>query len=127
VTLIVETRLAGYSFECLEYLTSHIEILVLDSIEDQALRCLRDDATFPEMELPGLKQINVIGDDLPQGYILECFSAICNSKLPRISLHMKQGEALNLVKLVRHPIFRIIHTIDIATGEAANHSVLKTT
>jgi hypothetical protein len=129
VTLVVEDELDDYFFRPSYTHTNHIETLVLKNIYvenehgEDCVPDLRSWPEFPEMGLPGLKRIEVIGDELPLEYILSCFSAICNSKLPSISLWMTCCETMDLVKLVGHPIFRSIHTIDIATSEATNYLV----
>lgn len=136
VTLVVVAQLEGFSFDSLTYLTSHIETLVLANIyvpltddEDGVPDDLRDRPFFPSMELPGLKQVKVVGGDLPKEYILECFSAICNYRLPSFSLHLRRDQTLDIVRFVRHPIFRDIHTfdvdidIDVPTCEYVNYWV----
>jgi hypothetical protein len=129
VTLVVEDLLDNYSFKSLASLTSHIETLVLDNFYvfrgDEAFipHNLREDPFFPKMKLPGLNEVKIIGHDLPSEYIFECFSAICNRKLPSISLYLTCRDNIRLEKLVNHPICRSIHTMDIASGESGNYSV----
>ena len=129
VTLIVEDLLDDYSFTSFASLTSHIETLVLDNFyifrdgKAITLRGLRHVPFIPKMKLPGLKEIEIIGHDLPSKYIWACFSAICNSKLPRISLYMTPHHAITLSYLVNHPISRRIHTLDIPSCESVNYSV----
>ena len=130
VTLTVEAKLDLYSFTSLESLTGHIETLVLDNIYDphnaHDKRCVPPELLhqpfFPKMELPGLKKIKVYGYHLPEKYIFECFSAICNSKLSSISLYMTHGKSIRLEKLVDHPISQNIHTLEIGNGESVNDS-----
>jgi hypothetical protein len=129
VTLVVESDLDGYHFETLETL-SHVKTLVLGNIyveNDKGRYCVPDelrwDPSFPRLELPGLKKIKVVGDDLPSNYILTCLNEIYNSKLPSISLWMAKGETIDLVALVSLPIFRRIYKITIATGEPAIYFV----
>jgi hypothetical protein len=129
VTLVVGDLLDDYSFKSLASLTSHIETLVLDNFyvfrDDETFipHNLWEDPFFPEMKLPGLKEIKIIGRDLPSEYIFECFSAICNPKLPSISLYLTYPDNIWLGKLVNHPICRSIHTMDIDSGESGNYSV----
>jgi hypothetical protein len=129
VTLVVETLLRSYLFKPLELPTDHIEYLVLDNIyeedsdgEDYVPDNLSYNLRIPEMELPGLKGIELVGWDLPPNYILAFFDAICNPRLPSISLKTTRCEEIDLMKLVRHPIFRNLHTINIDTGEPVDHS-----
>lgn len=126
MTLTVEAVLYERCYESLGPLTSHIETLVLEDIYDEDDELQSDLAShprFPKMELPGLKKIEVAGRHLPSRYILTCFSAMCNSKLPSISLWMTRCKTIGLVQLVGHPIFRNVHTIDIDTGESTNYFI----
>jgi hypothetical protein len=120
---------AQFYFKPLVHPTDHIEHLILDNIyeedkngEDCVPPVLTCCPSVSEMELPGLKKIEVVGGDLPQAYIFTFFDAICNPKLPSCSLRVTECEAIDLLDLVICPIFRNLHTINIATGEPADLS-----
>jgi hypothetical protein len=127
VRLVAEAEIYYPRFEPLKLPTHHIETLVLGNIyvEIDGEDYIPDDIAYhpsvQKMKLPGLKKIEVVGHDLPLDYILAFFDAIHYRKFPSVSLWMRNRHKIDLVKLVRNPLFRKLHTIDINTGETADH------